>query len=472
MTSDKTIPVIMAGGSGTRLWPLSRELFPKQFLALDGQQSMMQATVQRLAGLGTAQPLVICNEAHRFLVAEQLRQLGALGGNILLEPVGRNTAPAVALAALHATANGEDPLLLVLAADHLIQDGTAFQAAVRTALPLAAAGQLVTFGIVAHRPETGYGYIKRGAAVADGAWAVEAFVEKPALAVAQQYLASGDYLWNSGMFCLRASRYLEELGRHRPDILAACRQAIAEPQTDLDFVRVDATAFQACPDESIDYAVMEKTDAAVIVPLDAGWSDVGAFAALWEVLPHDTHGNVHRGDVIAHDSHDNLVFAENALVATVGLHDHVVVQTKDAVMVAPRSRAGEVKQIVAELKARGRNEHQIHREVYRPWGKYDSIDTGSRYQVKHITVQPGAKLSVQMHHHRAEHWIVVSGTARVTLDGQQRLLTENESVYLPVGAVHALENPGKIPLELIEVQVGPYLGEDDIVRFEDRYGRS
>ncbi|MEY5100674.1 MAG: hypothetical protein RJA36_3393 [Pseudomonadota bacterium] len=471
MSSGKTVPVIMAGGSGTRLWPLSRELFPKQFLALDGQQSMMQATVQRLAGLAVAQPLVICNEAHRFLVAEQLRQLGALGGNILLEPVGRNTAPAVALAALHATAGGEDPLLLVLAADHLIQDTPAFQAAVRTALPLAAAGKLVTFGIVAHRPETGYGYILRGAAVADGAWAVERFVEKPALAVAQQYLASGDYLWNSGMFCLRASRYLEELGRHRPDILAACRAAFERPQPDLDFVRVDEAAFKACPDESIDYAVMEQTDAAVIVPMDAGWSDVGAFAALWEVLPHDAHGNVHRGDVIAHDSNGNLVFAENALVATVGLHDHVVVQTKDAVMVAPRARAGEVKQIVARLKASGRNEHQIHREVYRPWGKYDSIDAGGRYQVKHITVQPGAKLSVQMHHHRAEHWIVVSGTARVTLDGQQRLLTENESIYLPLGAVHALENPGKIPLELIEVQVGPYLGEDDIVRFEDKYGR-
>ncbi len=471
MTAHTLLPVIMAGGSGTRLWPLSRELFPKQFIALDGERSMLQATVARLDGLTSAQPLVICNENHRFLVAEQLRQVHALGRNILLEPAGRNTAPAVALAALQATAEGADPLLLVLAADHMIQDPVAFQAAVRTALPLAEAGQLVTFGIVARRPETGYGYILRGDPVADGAWAVERFVEKPAQELAEQYVASGNYDWNSGMFLFRASRYLQELEAHRPDILAACRAAFAQPQSDLDFVRVDAAAFKACPDESIDYAVMEKTSTAVVVPMDAGWNDVGAFAALWEVLPHDADGNVHRGDVLAHESHNNLVFAENALVATVGLNNHVVVQTKDAVMVAPRERAGEVKQIVARLKASGRNEHQIHREVYRPWGQYDSIDNGQRYQVKRITVKPGQKLSVQMHHHRAEHWIVVKGTARVTLDGQQRLLTENESIYLPVGSVHALENPGKIALELIEVQVGSYLGEDDIVRFEDRYGR-
>jgi len=466
------LPVIMAGGSGTRLWPLSRELFPKQFIALDGQRSMLQATVARLEGLTRAQPLVICNESHRFLVAEQLRQVDALSRNILLEPAGRNTAPAIALAALHATADGADPLMLVLAADHVIQDQLAFQSAVRTALPLAEAGSLVTFGIVAHRPETGYGYIRRGAAVDAGAWAVERFVEKPALEVAEGYVASGDYDWNSGMFLFRASRYLEELEAHRPDILAACRAAFSQPQSDLDFVRVDEAAFRACPDESIDYAVMEKTDSAVVVTMDAGWSDVGAFAALWEVLPHDEAGNVHRGDVISHDSHGNLVFAENALVATVGLQDHVVVQTKDAVMVAPRERAGEVRQIVARLKAGGRHEHQVHREVYRPWGQYDSIDNGQRYQVKRITVKPGQKLSLQMHHHRAEHWIVVKGTARVTLDGQQRLLTENESIYLPVGSVHALENPGCIPLELIEVQVGSYLGEDDIVRLEDRYGRT
>lgn len=465
------LPVIMAGGSGTRLWPLSRELFPKQFLALGDQQSMLQATVTRLEGLPVERPLVICNENHRFLVAEQLRQIGALQGNIVLEPAGRNTAPAVALAALQAMANGADPLLLVLAADHIIQDTAAFKAAVQKALPLAEAGALVTFGIIARKPETGYGYIRRGASVGEGAFKVAAFVEKPALPVAEQYVASGDYDWNSGMFLFRASRYLSELSTHRPDILAACQKAMAAPQTDMNFVRVDAVAFKACPDVSIDYAVMEKTDAAVVVPMDAGWSDVGAFTALWEVLLHDAAGNVHRGDVLSHDSHNNLIFAENALVATVGLQDHVVVQTKDAVLVAPRERVSEVKQIVAQLKAQGRTEHQIHREVYRPWGKYDSVDAGSRYQVKHITVLPGAKLSLQMHHHRAEHWIVVSGTARVTLDGNEHLLTENESIYLPVGAVHALENSGKIALELIEVQVGSYLGEDDIVRFEDRYGR-
>lgn len=472
MNNPVLLPVIMAGGSGTRLWPLSRESYPKQFLTLAGDDSMLQATIARLEGLQVALPLVICNEAHRFLVAEQLRQIDALGGNILLEPAGRNTAPAVALAALRATATGDDPLLLVLAADHLIQDAAAFRAAVQHAQPLAEAGKLVTFGIVPKTPETGYGYIRRGEAVNESAWQVGAFVEKPALDLARQYLASGEYLWNSGMFCFRASRYLEELGRFRPDILAACRAAMAHSAGDMDFVRVDEAAFMACPDDSIDYAVMERTESAVVVPLDAGWSDVGAFAALWDVLPKDEAGNVLRGDVMLHDSHDNLVMAENALVATVGLRDTVVLQTKDAVMVAPRDRVQEVKQIVARLKAGGRSEHRVHRQVYRPWGHYDSVDAGQRYQVKRITVSPGAKLSVQMHHHRAEHWIVVSGTARVTLDGAEHLLTENQSIYLPVGAVHALENPGKIALELIEVQVGSYLGEDDIVRLEDRYGRA
>ena len=433
---------------------------------------MLQATVKRLNGLQVSPPLVICNESHRFLVAEQLRQLGALSQNILLEPAGRNTAPAVALAALQATRDGSDPLLLVLAADHLISDSAAFQDAVRSALPFAQAGKLVTFGIVPTAPETGYGYLRRGAALEGAGFAVAAFVEKPALALAEQYVASGDYLWNSGMFCFRASRYLEELGKYRPDILAGCRAAFAAPQTDANFLRVDPASFMDCPAESIDYAVMENTDAAVMVPMAAGWSDVGAFASLWEVLAKDENGNVHRGDVLAHDSSNNLVMAENALVATVGLHDMVVVQTKDAVLVAPRSRVQEVKQIVEQIKAGGRTEHQLHRQVYRPWGHYDSVDAGPRYQVKRINVMPGAKLSVQMHHHRAEHWIVVSGTARVSLDGVDHLLTENESIYLPLGAVHALENPGKIALELIEVQVGSYLGEDDIVRFDDRYGRA
>lgn len=467
------LPVIMAGGSGTRLWPLSREQYPKQFLTLPGEtHSMLQATLARLDGLTDAYPLVISNEAHRFLAAEQLRQMGRLKGNILLEPAGRNTAPAIALAALTAIRDGSDPLLLVLAADHVIRDVAAFQAAVHTALPLAQAGRLVTFGIIPTAPETGYGYIRRGPALGEGVYAVAGFVEKPDQKTAEAYLASKEYDWNSGMFLFRASVFLKELEAHRPDILAACRAALATPQTDLDFVRVDAAAFQACPSDSIDYAVMEKTAQAAVVPLAAGWSDVGAFSALWEVAAKDPNGNSLQGDVLTWDTENCLVQAENGLVATVGLTDTIVVQTKDAVLVAARDRVQDVKKIVETLKAQGRGEYRLHRQVYRPWGHYDSIDAGARYQVKRITVNPGAKLSVQMHHHRAEHWVVVSGTARVTLNGVEKLVTENESIYLPVGAVHALENPGKIPLELIEVQVGAYLGEDDIVRLEDRYGRA
>ncbi|MDF3030493.1 MAG: mannose-phosphate guanylyltransferase/mannose-6-phosphate isomerase [Moraxellaceae bacterium] len=467
------LPVIMAGGSGTRLWPLSRELHPKQFLTLPGEkQSMLQMTVARLAGLTKELPLVISNEEHRFIVAEQLRQMEKLRRNILLEPVGRNTAPAIALAALQATRDGADPLLLVLAADHVIRDTAAFHAAVRRALPLAEQGRLVTFGIIPTAPETGYGYIRRGRLLDEGVFEVAGFVEKPDLKTAQGYLASGEYDWNSGMFLFRASAFLHELHTFRPDILDACKAALDAPQSDLDFVRVDAAAFTACPSDSIDYAVMEKTTQAAVVPLAAGWSDVGAFSALWEVSSKDDNGNALQGDVIAHDTHNCLVEAESSLVATVGLHDTVVIQTKDAVLVAPRDRVQDVKKIVEQLKAQGRSEYRLHRQVYRPWGHYDSVDNGGRYQVKRITVNPGAKLSTQMHHHRAEHWVVVKGTARVTLNGVEKYLTENESVYLPVGAVHALENPGKIPLELIEVQVGAYLGEDDIVRLEDRYGRS
>lgn len=467
------LPVIMAGGSGTRLWPLSRELYPKQFLTLPGQtQSMLQTTVTRLAGLTKNFPLVISNEAHRFIVAEQLRQLDQLQGNILLEPMGRNTAPAIALAALQATQNKSDPLLLVLAADHVITDVATFQKTVQQALPLAESGKLVTFGIVPTSAETGYGYIRRGESVGSGAYNVAAFVEKPNQKTAETYLASKQYDWNSGMFIFRASVFLHELEIFRPDILSACRQALAMPQNDLDFVRIDAKAFESCPSESIDYAVMEKTAHAVVMPLQAGWSDVGAFSALWEVSPRDSNGNSFSGDVLAHDTHDCLVQAESTLVATVGLRDTVVIQTKDAVLVAARDRVQEVKKIVEKLKVGGRNEYKLHRQVYRPWGHYDSVNAGDRYQVKHIYVNPGAKLSVQMHHHRAEHWVVVSGTARVTLNGVESLVTENESIYLPVGAIHALENPGKIALELIEVQVGAYLGEDDIVRLEDRYGRA
>ncbi|WP_423186130.1 mannose-1-phosphate guanylyltransferase/mannose-6-phosphate isomerase [Alishewanella sp. d11] len=487
-------PVILAGGSGNRLWPLSRNLMPKQFLNLHGCSSMLQTTVLRLAALEAQLPLVICNEEHRFIAAEQLRQISQLNHNILLEPIGRNTAPAIALAAFTAVKQGSDPLLLVLAADHVIADTAAFTAAVKQAEVLAQADKLVTFGIVPTAPETGYGYIKRGDAVEIGgkkgseliscgnldltpfsstpSFEVAEFVEKPNLATAQGYLASGAYYWNSGMFMFKASVYLAELKQHRPDIYAACELAMAETDPDLDFIRVNAAAFKACPEDSIDYAVMEKTQHAVVVPLAAGWSDVGAWSSLWEISEKDANGNVHKGDVLSSGSQNNYVFAETGLVATVGLQDVVVVQTKDAVLVAAKDQVQDVKHIVQQLKAAGRTEHHIHREVYRPWGKYDSIDNGQRYQVKRITVKPGEKLSIQMHHHRAEHWIVVSGTANVTIDGKDTLLSENQSIYIPLGAVHALENPGKIPLELIEVQSGSYLGEDDIVRFADRYGRS
>jgi mannose-1-phosphate guanylyltransferase len=466
------LPVIMAGGSGTRLWPLSRELYPKQFLKLGDDVTMLQSTLLRLQGLPVQQCLVIGNEQHRFLIAEQLRQLDALGRNILLEPAGRNTAPAIALAALHAMSQGQDPLLLVLAADHVIRDTEALHEAVMLAAELASQGHLVTFGVVPDRPETGYGYVQQGQSLGQGAYKVAAFVEKPSAELATSYLAGGQHLWNSGMFMFRASRYVEELRKFRPDILQACQAALKSTDNDMNFIRVNRDAFAACPSDSIDYAVMEKTDAAVVVPLAAGWSDVGAFAALWDVLPKDAQGNAFSGDVLALDSTNSLVMAESALVATIGVRDLVVVQTKDAVLVADRDKAQDVKRIVAQLRESGRTEHHVHRQVYRPWGQYDSIDSGARYQVKRITVQPGAKLSVQLHHHRAEHWVVVSGTARVTLDSQEHLLTENQSIYLPVGAVHALENPGKIPLDLIEVQVGSYLGEDDIVRLDDRYGRA
>ncbi len=466
-------PIIMAGGSGSRLWPLSRQLNPKQFLPLaEADFSMLQATIRRLDGLEAALPQLICNEQHRFLAAEQLRVLGLEKANILLEPVGRNTAPAIALAALQAYSETEDPILLVLAADHLIQDVPAFQASIQTALSLAQAGKLVTFGIVPTHPETGYGYIEKGDNIGVGGYNVSRFVEKPDLQTAQGYLASGSYFWNSGMFMFRASRYLQELECHRPDILAACRAALAGGSQDMHFTRVDETAFAACPDDSVDYAVMEKTAHSVMVPLDAGWSDIGSWSALWTVSDKDAQGNVFKGDVLDQQSRNTYVHADSRLVATVGLDDLVIVETKDAVLVAHKDHVQDVKRVVDQLKNSARTEHINHREVYRPWGVYDSIDNGHRYQVKRITVKPGAKLSVQMHHHRAEHWIVVSGTAKVTNGERTYLVCENESTYIPIGQIHALENPGVIPLELIEVQSGSYLGEDDIVRFEDKYGRT
>jgi len=424
-----------------------------------------------LAALSCEAPLVICNEDHRFLVAEQLRAIDQLASNIILEPVGRNTAPAIALAALAVTCQQQDPLLLVLAADHIVQNEPAFVAAIEAAVPLAEQGKLVTFGVVPHSPETGYGYIRRGEAVAAG-FSVSQFVEKPDADTARHYLESSEYYWNSGLFLMRASDYLAELAQFRPDILEACEAALAAARPDLDFIRVDQAAFAGCPSDSIDYAVMEKTSRAVVVPMDAGWSDVGSWSSLWECCDKDADGNVFRGDVLQHQSKGSYVYAETGLVSLVGVKDLVVVQTKDSVLVADKANAQEVKRIVEQLKAAGRTEHHIHREVYRPWGKYDSIDHGASYQVKRITVKPGEKLSIQMHHHRAEHWIVVSGTARVTNGDSQQLVTENQSIYIPLGQIHALENPGKVPLELIEVQSGSYLGEDDIVRFEDRYGRS
>ena len=507
----------MSGGSGSRLWPQSRSLYPKQFLPLVNEQTMLQNTISRLDGLNSVfAPLVIANEEHRFLVAEQFRQMGRQASAIILEPVGRNTAPAVALAALKAlnhkvlvnapentctssnpdvrTEHREEPLLLVLAADHVIEDVKAFHQAVEVALPAARDGKLVTFGIVPTHPESGYGYIKAlnheviktqsfscdpqketfvpSCLYGEKIMPVESFVEKPDLETAQGYLASGVYYWNSGMFLFKATRYLEELEKFRPDILEACEKAIAVQNADLDFVRLDEALFKICPDESIDYAVMEKTTDAVMVALDAGWSDVGSWTSLAEVCEKDEAGNSVQGDVFLQDTRNTYVHSEKKLIATVGVDDLIITESDDAILVAHKDRVQDVKKIVDRLKAENRAEVKLHRKVYRPWGAYDSIDMGDRFQVKRITVKPGAQLSLQMHHHRAEHWIVVKGTALVTNGDQTILLTENQSTYIPIGLVHRLENPGKLDLELIEVQSGSYLGEDDIVRFEDTYGRA
>lgn len=462
-------PVILSGGSGTRLWPLSREAYPKQFLPLAGELTMLQATWKRVAPIAARGPLVIANEEHRFVAAEQLQQVGAEPAAIILEPVGRNTAPAIAVAALEATRDGGDALLLVLPSDHVINNETAFRSAVQAAAAAAEAGKLVTFGIVPTGPETGYGYIK--AADGQGLRAVERFVEKPDLGTATRYVSSGQYYWNSGMFLFKASRYLQELERFQPAMLAGSRQAWQQARRDADFTRLDKEGFTAVPSDSIDYAVMEKTADAVVIPLDAGWNDVGSWTALRDVSQQDGDGNAHQGDVIAIDCRNTYAYAQR-LVALVGLDDVVVVETDDAVLVGKADRMQEVKTVVAQLKAEGRSEATWHRKVYRPWGAYDSIDNGERFQVKRITVKPGGTLSLQMHHHRAEHWIVVSGTAEVTRGDEVILLSENQSTYIPLGVTHRLRNPGKLPLELIEVQSGSYLGEDDIVRFEDTYGRS
>jgi mannose-1-phosphate guanylyltransferase/mannose-6-phosphate isomerase len=465
------IPVILSGGAGTRLWPLSREMYPKQLLALTGKQTMLQETAIRLAGIaGARPPIVVCNDAHRFTVAEQLRALDISPSAILLEPTGRNTAPAVAIAALKAQEIDPEAIIIVAPADHVIRDARAFQAAAAVAAPLALDGKLVTFGIVAHAAETGYGYIRRGEG-AGPAYPVAQFIEKPPLDVAEQFVASGDYFWNSGMFVFQAKRFLSELAAFAPDILQASTAAFRAAKADLDFVRIDKSEFEKCRGESIDYAVMEKTRDALVLPLDAGWSDVGSWSSLFDALPADEEGNVLQGDVLVHDTHDCYVHSTSRLVTAVGMDDHIIVETKDAVLVAPKERVQDVKELVAMIKKSGRSEWSWHREVFRPWGSYDSIDNGERFQVKRLSVKPGAVLSLQMHHHRAEHWIVVQGTARVTCNDKTFLLSENESTYIPIGATHRVENPGKVPLHIVEVQSGTYLGEDDIVRLEDNYGR-
>lgn len=468
------LPVIMAGGTGSRLWPMSRELYPKQFLRLYGQNLMLQETISRLSGLEIQEPMVICNEEHRFLVAEQLRQLDKLSKNIILEPVGRNTAPAIALAALQATQNGDDPLMLVLAADHIINNQQIFHKAISVAEQYALTDHLVTFGIVPNIPETGYGYIQRGSpltAEENTPYQVARFVEKPDLARAESYLASGDYYWNSGMFMFRAKKYLSELEKFRPDILAVCTEAIRNAKNGNDFISISHDIFCTCPDESVDYAVMEKTADAVVVGLDAEWSDVGSWSALWEVSPKDEQGNVLAGDAWVHNSQNCYINSDEKLVAAIGVENLVIVSTKDAVLVMDKNRSQDVKKVVEYLKFNQRSEYKRHREIYRPWGRNDVVVQTPRFNVNRITVKPGGAFSMQMHHHRAEHWVILAGTGQITVNGKQFLLTENQSTFIPIGAEHCLENPGRIPLEVLEIQSGSYLGEDDIIRIKDQYGR-
>ena len=462
------VPVILSGGSGTRMWPYSRSMYPKQFLPLIDEKSMLQETILRLKG--DANPIIVCNENHRFVVAEQLRSVNIDVHSILLEPVARNTAPAISLAALQILEKGQDDVMLVLPADHVILNQKALLSALNTAEKKAKEGGLVTFGIVPTYAETGYGYIRAGDG--DSSRKINEFLEKPDSSVAQRYIDSGDYFWNSGMFMFKASTYLNAIEQFSPNIFNACKKAMLLKKEDLDFVRVDEESFSACPSDSIDYAVMEKTESGVMVPLDAGWSDVGSWASLWSVCNKDEAGNAVRGDVLLEKTSNCYVQSEDKLIATVGLNDTVIVQTDDTILVAAKDQVQEVKRIVARLEQQGRPETKLHRKVYRPWGSYDSIDSGERFQVKRIVVKPGAKLSLQMHHHRSEHWVVVSGTAEVVNGDKKILLKENESTYIPLGVTHSLSNPGTIPLEIIEVQSGSYLGEDDIVRFEDVYGRA
>jgi len=467
-------PVILAGGSGTRLWPLSRALYPKQLINIYNQHTMLQNTILRLQGLNLiAPPIVVCNETHRFMTGEQLRKIDIDPHSIILEPMGRNTAPAIALAALKALETDKEPILLVLPADHVIENVDKFHAVIEAGIEYITEDKLVTFGIVPNSPETGYGYIKKGEIISDasGAAILEKFVEKPDLDTARSYVNSGDYCWNSGMFMFKATAIIKELEQHAPKILESCRTAIATGKQDLDFIRLSADAFETIPSDSIDYAVFEKTSNAIMIPLDAGWSDLGSFDALWKTGQKDENNNVFKGDVLSHDVKDSYISSESSLIAAVGMEKFVIVETKDAILVSPRDRVQDVKKIVKLLKDLDRNESVVHRRAYRPWGSYENIDISTRFQVKRITVKPGAKLSLQKHFHRAEHWVVVSGAALVTKGEEEILLQEDQSTYIPLGTIHRLENPGKIPLELIEVQSGSYLGEDDIVRFDDVYGR-
>ncbi|WP_101760259.1 mannose-1-phosphate guanylyltransferase/mannose-6-phosphate isomerase [Oceanicoccus sp. KOV_DT_Chl] len=466
------IPVVLSGGVGSRLWPLSRELNPKQFLPLAGDLSMLAETLQRSAGLEAVDPIVVCNQEHRFLVAEELRSAKCQANAIILEPVGRNTAPAVAAAALQALKQDAEAVLLVMPADHIVKDVAAFAAAVEAGLVQAKQGSLVTFGIVPASPETGYGYIRRGDQLVEGCYPLAEFVEKPSADVAQQYVTSGDYFWNSGMFLLSAQSYLDELKQFAPEMLLAVQTAFDQGENDLDFIRLEAAAFEACPSDSIDYAVMEHTKKGMVVPLSCGWSDVGAWSSLWDVAEKDASGNVAKGDTILHNTGNSYIHSNSRLVTTVGVDNIVVVETADAVLVADKDQVQDVKAIVNTLKAQQRDEVNSHTKVYRPWGSYESLAMSERFQVKRIIVTPGQKLSLQLHHHRAEHWIVVSGTAVVTCGEKEFILSEDQSTYIPLGTKHRLANTGVIPLELIEVQSGSYLGEDDIVRFEDVYGRS
>jgi len=467
------IPVILSGGSGTRLWPLSRALRPKQLLSMVSNHTMIQDTVTRLTGItDIADPIIVCNEEHRFTIAEQMREIDISPSAIILEPFGKNTAPAVAISAFQSQRSEKDPVLLVLPADHVIGNKTAFHSAVQTGYQAALNNKLVTFGIVPNAPETGYGYIKAGSKLDnEQVFSVEKFVEKPDFETAQAYLSEGNYFWNSGMFMFKASVYLKELESHNIEMYNFSKESLNSAEIDMDFIRLNSETFEKCPSDSIDYAVMEKTTSAAVIPVNMEWNDIGSWSALWDVGISDDKGNVTHGDVVLEDSNNSYVHAENRLVTTVGLNDHVVVETADAVLVAHRDKAQNVKDIVSQLKAANRDEAIIHHKAYRPWGTYECIDHDSRFQVKRITVNVGASLSLQLHHHRSEHWIVVQGTARVTCGDKVFLMAENESTYIPLGEKHRLENSGKIPLELIEVQTGSYLGEDDIVRFDDVYGR-